>query len=483
MSKNHQVLKWLMLLMSLVLFTVLGQRATTAQAATIAGDQYITNASVQNGPDFKPVDTINVHYHLEFGNTDLHSGDVVTVSLPDNLKSSKSSTFDVLGPDNKTVIGQGTVTKGGDKIEVTLNEKVEGLTDKELDLYIATKYNGTSLGEQNVLFPNNDQDVINIVSNEANLSKKGTIQDNGTVKWTILVNRQELTLKNLQVKDTIGANQTMIKGLTISEAYWTDELHTTYKREQTQLVEGKDYTVTYHDGGFDVKFNETVQKMMTIDYYTTIDNPAETHDGYIYRNQAIMSWGGGTSGTPNSEEANGKVSTTDKNSGTGNGANGGSEPENPEPKPNPDPDPKPNPDPDPKPNPDPDPKPNPKPNPGEPDPEKPTTEPNENGDVDGDKDTGTIDTDGGTDAAKPTPDDKKQPVTKKTATTTHAHQRAARATATTPRSHNAVAVAKSARHTANGRLPQTNERTTPATVMGLALLSGSVLVAIYRRYF
>ncbi|MGY5340767.1 collagen binding domain-containing protein, partial [Levilactobacillus spicheri] len=56
-----------------------------------------------------------------------------------------------------------------------------------------------------------------------------------------------------------------------------------------------------------------------IDYYTKIDDPSVINDGYVFRNEAEMSWGSGSGGGSNKEVANGKVSTTGKNTGSGNG--------------------------------------------------------------------------------------------------------------------------------------------------------------------
>ncbi|KJW12325.1 Ig-like domain-containing protein [Levilactobacillus spicheri] len=448
MKKNHQVLKWLILMVGALVVMFVGQRTLTAQAASIDGSSYVTSAKVTNGPDFKPGDTIYVNYHLEFGDTPLHSGDVITVPLPDNLKSSKTDTFDIYAPDGKTVIGQAQVTKGGQSVEVTLNDKAEGMSNKNLDLTLATKYNGNEYGEQDVNFPNNHEDEINIVPNDANLSKKGTLQDDNTVKWTVLVNRRELELKNLKVTDTIGPNQTMIKDVTVSKAYW--ESNSTYKREKPALVEGQDYTVTYNDGGFDLAFTDTVSDMIAIDYYTKIDDPSVINDGYVFRNEAEMSWGSGSGSGSNKEVANGKVSTTGKNTGSGNGdSNTGTDIDEGN-------------------------------NGGE---------PGGNGDLDGDgnPDTGTVDVDGGTETDQEQTDREgeenatkqpNQPTKSKTAT-----KKATQATPTAKQAAGAQALSQSNRRNHTGKLPQTNEARSWARVAGLGLLTSTVALAAGRRFF
>lgn len=447
MQRNHRGIKWLMALVSLVVFMGLGASLTSAHAATIDGSLYVTAAKVVNGPDFKPAETINVEYHLEFGNVALHSGDEITIPLPDNLKSSKTDTFDVTGPDGKTVIGTGTVDKGGQTVTVTLNEKVENLDDKVLDLYIATKYAGDEYGEQTVNFPNNHDDTINIVENTANLSKKGELQDNNTIKWTVLVNRQELEMANLKIHDTIGDNQTMVPGVTVSKAVWTST--TGYKREKPALSADK-YQVSYTDDGFDLTFNDTVTDMYTIDYYTTVDDPSVIADGYVFKNRAELTWGSGSSGSREPEVANGKVSTTGSNSGNGNGTITGNEDQD-----------------------------------GDGDID-------ENGDidVDGDPDTGTVDTDEGTEDAvtTPTTPTKKQPAkrtTKQPTTTTK--KQAVKGTSTTgTASHHVRPVVVTqgptrVLHSANAKLPQTNEQTTSWATIGIGLLMGSGLWALIRR--
>jgi len=444
LKNNRKLLKWLIAFVGILAFILTGQPAVSAHAASINGNTYVTSGKVLNGPDFKPADTINVAYHLEFGEEPLHNGDVITVSLPSNLSSAKTDTFDVTGPDG-TVIGQGKVTKGGNSIEVTLNDKVEGLSNKELDLSIATKYNGDDYGEQTVTFPNQDHDVINIVPDDANLSKKGEIQDNNTVKWTVLVNRRELELKNLKISDTIGENQTMIKDVTVSNAKWTS--NTKFKREKPALTAGTDYTVSYKDDGFDLAFNNTVSNLVTIDYYTDIVDPSVIHDGYVFRNQAMMTWGGGTSGGSHSEIANGKVSTTGKNSGTGTGDVNDKDTDG-------------------------------------------DGEIDVDGDIDtdGDPDTGTVDIDDGTDTDTTEPNDK-----------THSHQKPARKPAQQPAKPTAkevIAAKKAAdakvlgvsnrnhkRAARNHKLPRTNERRGQAAVLGVVLLTSLTLVGLGRHRF
>ncbi|WP_204119983.1 collagen binding domain-containing protein [Levilactobacillus wangkuiensis] len=319
MSKNSKVRRLLIGLLSLVFVLVVSQTATPAKAATHNGADFTTAASVTNGPDFKHADTIDIQYKLNFGDTPIHSGDTITLDFPENLKGkTPGDTFDVTDETGQ-VIGKAVVSDTG--VVITMNDALEGKTNAKLTLNLATKYRYDDSGEKDVVFPleNNGSSTsqINIVENDANMSKKGVLQDDGTIKWTILVDRREIEMKNLEIKDTIGDNQELIKGVTVSNAHWNS--NTSYTREKPAMTEGTDYNVTYTDNGFDLKFNNTVNNLVTIDYYTKITDPSLTHSGYKFRNNAVMTWGGGTSGGPNSEEANGKVSSSTGNSGSGGG--------------------------------------------------------------------------------------------------------------------------------------------------------------------
>ncbi|MFC6202949.1 collagen binding domain-containing protein [Lactiplantibacillus nangangensis] len=322
---QKKVWHWLLGLVSLVAVLFVTQLAMPAQAATNHNaKEFTTSASVINGPDFKHADTIDIQYKMAFGETEIKAGDTITIDLPENLRAkTPGDVFDVTD-EHGTKIGEAVVSDG--KVVVTMNSALEGKTNDTLTVNLATKYRGEDTGEQDVIFDleNGEQNtsVINIVSNEANLSKKGTIQEDGTIKWTILANRQELKMKNLSIADTIGDHQTMVKNVEVYNGEWSSA--TSYKRK-SKLDEDA-YNVKFSDDGFNLAFNDTVNNLIVIDYYTKLTDEGQelVDSGYKYRNKAIMTWGGGTSGGPNSEEANGKVSSSNGSSGIGGGTDSSS---------------------------------------------------------------------------------------------------------------------------------------------------------------
>ncbi|MBO2727947.1 cell surface protein [Lactiplantibacillus plantarum] len=291
-----------------------------AQAATnYHAKDYTTAASVINGPDFKHADTIQIQYQMSFGDTAFKVGDTVTIDMPANLEPrTVGATFDVTDTETGTVIGTGVVGGNG-QVVLTMNSAIEGKTNVKIDVNLGMKYRYDDLGEQDVVFDTQDgQDtsVINMVANEANMSKKGTIdKENGMIKWTLLVDRREITMKNLSIADTIGDHQQMIKGIEVYNGEWSSA--NTYKRRDKLSDDA--YQVNYSDNGFDLKFNDTVSNLVVIDYYTKITDTELIDQNYHFKNKAVMEWGGGTSGGKNSEEANGKVYEKVVNGGSGTG--------------------------------------------------------------------------------------------------------------------------------------------------------------------
>ncbi|MCH5464961.1 collagen binding domain-containing protein [Levilactobacillus tujiorum] len=445
MKLNSKVWRLLVGLFSLVFLLVVSQTGTPAQAATnYNGADFTTSASVTNGPDFKHADTIDIEYNLNFGSTPIHNGDTITLNFPENLKGkTPGDTFKVYDQDG-TVIGEAVVSDKG--VVITMNDALEGKTNDKLTLNLMTKYRYEDTGEKDVIFPlengGNSTSQINIVANEANLSKKGTLQEDGTIKWTILVDRREIEMKNLDIKDTIGANQEMIHGMTVSNGHW--ENTTTFQREKPAMTEGKDYNVTYNNDGFDLSFNDTVNNLVVVDYYTKVTDPSLIDSGYKFRNNALMTWGGGTSGTKNSEEANGKVSSSKGNSGSGSGD---------------------------------------------------TNETEEPGiDTDEDTGTGTTDTDGGTET------DEEEAAREEEEAKEEAAKEAAKKPATKPaKAKSSAAKSKTAKHTVapvtatenpgattktNTKLPQTSDHQSLTGIIGGTLVLATLgLGAVIRRHF
>jgi len=230
--------------------------------------------------------------------------------------------------------------------------------------------------------------------------------------------------------------------VTVSNAHWNSS--TSYTREKPAMTEGTDYNVTYNDNGFDLSFANTVSNLVTIDYYTKVTDPSLIDSGYKFRNNAVMTWGGGSTGGKHSEEANGKVSSSKGNSGSGSG------------------------------------------------------DVNETNEEEDDEDTGTIDVDGGTetDAEETAREEKEQAATEKEAAAKKAAKankaaakKAAAAKATAAKAKKAAAATATqtpgtTTTAKNTKLPQTQEANgQSASVLGVTVFLATLGGAVIRRRF
>ncbi|WP_318765286.1 collagen binding domain-containing protein [Lactiplantibacillus carotarum] len=320
LKANQHKIYWLLGLLG-VMLAVMVSYALPARAATnYNAKDYTTSAGVINGPDYKHADTVQLSYQLAFGETTLKDGDTITLDLPDILRArTVGDVFDVTDEETGAVIGTGEVTSDG-QVVLTMNKNCEGKKNTEIKLNLATKYRGEDIGEKDVVFNlENGQtstDVINIVRNEAHLSKKGDLNtETGMIKWTLLVNRQEINMEKLSIMDTIGDHQELVKDVEVYNGSWSSA--TTYKRKNK--IDESAYNVNYHDDGFQLDFNDTVSNLVVIDYYTKVTDTDLMNNGYHFKNNAIMEWGAGSSGGRNKDEANGKAYDKAYNNGSGTG--------------------------------------------------------------------------------------------------------------------------------------------------------------------
>ena len=324
--KNSRLINWLLIMFTVMIGFIFNTQ--TAQAATY-GNEFITSGTITNGPNFSYASNVNVRYDWAVPN-DVHiaANDQMKIQLPDALRVSKESTFPLLADDG-TELGTVDVKTDGTMV-VTFNETAATLSDLQGTITFSTKLNAATvgLGEQNVPFETNNGTLTSpvIVSPSTNnLSKKGsfTTDNNGNpaLKWTILVNRNELPMENVKVSDIItDADQQLVPdSITVSNGHWTDPItQASYKRDET-LTAGTDYTVSVTGDSFETTFAKLDSQMVVIDYLTTFKDPAVASDGSsIFRNTATMSWGTNGSGT-NTEKATASVKQT-AGSGTGSGS-------------------------------------------------------------------------------------------------------------------------------------------------------------------
>ncbi|HIY93010.1 MAG TPA: LPXTG cell wall anchor domain-containing protein [Candidatus Companilactobacillus pullicola] len=307
-----------------------------AKAATnYTNTDMITNTVITNntpGKEYSMGGTVKLQYDYDSTGYDLHSGDTLTISVPTPLEVIPNSTpFDVIG-ENGEVIGTAVLGEGNNII-VTFNDNIEDLHNVKgtlnIDTGVTVDRNHAQVGENDVIFGikdnQNQNDTINVKSNDKNISKKGVLgtdaEGNEIVTWTIIANRNELNFGTLSVYDTItDPNLAYVPGtVVVQEATWKDKNSGTYKRGDT--VSSDKYTLNETDKGFSLEIPNSGTQMYAITFQTKVTDPSQISAGTSFKNDANMIGtfpGSGNDSKQIEETASGKVSSG-TNSGNGSG--------------------------------------------------------------------------------------------------------------------------------------------------------------------
>ena len=313
--------------------------STEVSAAAYTSSDLISSAKIiDQDKTYNYSSSVGVEYQWDTTGTDikLQKDDTLTMELPEQLRSNSKAgvPFDVKD-EHGNVIGSAVVNKDN-TVTVTFNENVENFNDTTGSIVINSGIGvseNADPGLNTVTFPtqNGPQDSnLNIVPVDKNITKKGVIgtdaNGDAIVTWTILANRNELDLGNLNVYDTItDKNLSYMAGsLTVYEASWTNNAKQTYTKGKV-LTEGAngDYTLNETGNGFDLHIPNSNKQMYAITFQTKVDDPALASDGEtVFKNKAEMTWGKpGVDGETPRESASGSVTSTPDggNSGSGGG--------------------------------------------------------------------------------------------------------------------------------------------------------------------
>lgn len=311
------------------------------QAADYGSTDMITSGTIiKQDTTYSYSQSVGIEYEYDCSKIgQLNPGDTLTIELPDQLaikNSNNGETFDVTDNDGN-VIGTATLVSP-DQIKVVFNDKIENHPDASgkftIGNGVGVNKDNTQLGENSVYFPtmNGDQEsTLNVRPiTENDLTKKGTLgtdeNGNAIVTWSILVNRNELDLKNMTVTDTmLDPNLEFVDGsIAIREATWNDKEGGSYNKGK--YVTDQHQITTNANGTFSVDFEGTGTQMFLITYQTKLKNPEQASDGTVFRNEASMNGsfkGNGNGGSQFESNTSAKV-TGNANSGSGNGSKKGS---------------------------------------------------------------------------------------------------------------------------------------------------------------
>lgn len=306
-----------------------------AKAAEYTSSDMVTNAEITDqNKTYNYTNSVGLTYELS--HESIKDGDTLTIDLPKELYVKEAGDeFDVTD-DQGTVIGKGVLIAPG-QIKITFNEDIDDFNGKlTIDKGIGIDSDNTTIGNNTVDFPiiNGGTQTSNLKikeNSENDISKKGTLgkDENGDsiITWSILVNRNELDLKNLVVSDlNISSGLEFVDdSLTIRKASWIDKNTGSYSKGSD--VTNK-YYVTYDENGMPSKidFGDTGTQMFVISFQTKLENPSQAEDGTVFHNEANMTGSYNTTGNnPKEFESNTSADVSGKtNSGNGSGTKYGS---------------------------------------------------------------------------------------------------------------------------------------------------------------
>ncbi|MBO0453366.1 Spy0128 family protein [Candidatus Enterococcus murrayae] len=156
---------------------------------------------------------INIHFDWILDNQELiKDGDYYTYQLPDYF-SVHNIVTDILKNDDGDVLGSFTLGLDG-LLTVTFNDKPENLSERQgtIDLKTELKLEtDTEIVEipTNITDDADDEITITIPVVKADLNKKGIIEADNTVTWTITLNEDRRDLRNVIVRDHLPEGLTV----------------------------------------------------------------------------------------------------------------------------------------------------------------------------------------------------------------------------------------------------------------------------------
>ncbi|MGG5317727.1 Spy0128 family protein [Enterococcus sp. AZ072] len=164
------------------------------------------NSFTDTNPALKDAN-IKIHFDWVLADDEvINNGDYYTYQLPDYF-SIHNTVTDTLKNDGGDILGSFTLDLDG-TLTVTFNGKAENLNERQGTIDLKTELNLTTESEI-VEIPTNIKDdsgneitiVLPIV--KADISKKGIIEADNSVTWTIILNEERRNLRNVVVRDTL----------------------------------------------------------------------------------------------------------------------------------------------------------------------------------------------------------------------------------------------------------------------------------------
>lgn len=297
--------------------------ANEVQATSFTNQDAVVNITLENGPSFNPSSRIKLKYEFDLSGIDVKPNDMLELEFPNTLELSGDPVFNFLD-DNGDLIAIGAKQNG--KIVITFTdivstkEQIHGFLDIELTI----SNDKLPLGKNILEFETKTGPTpieIEIIPRIDDMSKKGVItklpDNREAIRWTIVVNRNNLWMNEMTLTDTISDNSlSYIPGsLKVSQGLWINEQRSSYRRVRT-LTDGADYFAIETANGISVKF-PAGSDMYIVDLFTIVNDPDSLNRiGTQFRNTANLSWLDENNNSIE-ESAGARVTIKDTNTGIG----------------------------------------------------------------------------------------------------------------------------------------------------------------------
>ncbi|WP_185425785.1 collagen binding domain-containing protein [Paenilisteria weihenstephanensis] len=315
--------KTIFFLIGLIVFgaTLLGTGDHEAKAATDYGSQFFTNVELQNKngvatTDFKENDRVKVVYNWDLTQT-VHSGETMTISLPEQLKYVSFAPF-LLKDNNGNAVAAAVVDPINNKIVLTFTIFVDTHTDIKGSMFFYADFNKNNIVTDQtnpITFPTaGASTTLDVMIHKVNsgggetvtptvVFKQGKIdaKDSSLINWTVTLNNALVDINDAYYTDVMGAGQTLVGQVKVK-----------YRDVDKKEISSKNENVTLDaNRSFRLELGNLIDKSVVISYQTKMAGGQ-----FSYKNTAKI---GGTNITEQSRNA-----TVNDYSGGGEG--GGSTP-------------------------------------------------------------------------------------------------------------------------------------------------------------
>lgn len=183
--------------------------STRVEATSYSNNDGVINVTLQNGPKFTPANSMNFKFEFDLSEVSIKPGDTFEIDYPDSIEYWGDPNFKFYDEEGN-LYGTG-VNKDG-KIIITFTDAVENKTDIKgyLNALFKSAPNKMGLGKNTLAFNSKNGIIpieVELVESIKNVSKKGTVREmpNGEmgIRWTIIINRNNLLMNNIQLEEII----------------------------------------------------------------------------------------------------------------------------------------------------------------------------------------------------------------------------------------------------------------------------------------